>query len=94
MIDCGLLQGTKRGKEIMLQVVEDIEATLNANKPADAKHDSMLWYSLMSTPITFQVLLKRGMFLKESNLERYGPPGWMMKVIRNTTLCATAFTNK
>lgn len=32
MVDCGLLQGTSNAKEIMRQVVEDVEATLTVSK--------------------------------------------------------------
>lgn len=35
MIDCGLLQGTAHGKEIMQAVVEDIEASLSVEKEVD-----------------------------------------------------------
>src|SRR6476620_1528797 len=34
LIDCGLLQGTHNGSQIMQQVVEDIETTLKKSGPA------------------------------------------------------------
>ena len=37
LIDCGLLQGTANGTEIMRQVVGDIEATLKAQQPGAGK---------------------------------------------------------
>lgn len=37
MIDCGLLQGTNKGKEIMQKVVEDIETTLSVEKPVNGE---------------------------------------------------------
>lgn len=42
LIDCGLLQGTTNGKEIMRQVVGDIDTTLRANGQAKARLDAVV----------------------------------------------------
>jgi beta-lactamase superfamily II metal-dependent hydrolase len=42
MIDCGLLQGTENGKEIMRQVVADIEQTLKQGGAATARLDAVV----------------------------------------------------
>jgi len=42
MIDCGLLQGTQNGKEIMRQVVSDIEQTLRSGGNATARLDAVV----------------------------------------------------
>src|SRR5262249_43445935 len=42
MIDCGLLQGTENGPEIMQKVVEDIEATLTLTKKIDGEEKKWL----------------------------------------------------
>src|SRR6185369_14560954 len=45
LIDCGLLQGTANGKEIMKRVVEDIEATLNVEKKV--KGETKKWLDVV-----------------------------------------------
>ena len=42
MIDCGLLQGTTNGREIMRQVVTDIDTTLRANGQPKARLDAVV----------------------------------------------------
>lgn len=42
LIDCGLLQGTTNGKEIMVKVVEDINTTLQANGQPKARLDAVV----------------------------------------------------
>ncbi len=42
LVDCGLLQGTTNGKEIMRQVVADIDTTLRANGQSKARLDAVV----------------------------------------------------
>ena len=42
LVDCGLLQGTANGKEIMRQVVADIDTTLRGNGQATARLDAVV----------------------------------------------------
>ena len=43
MIDCGLLQGTANGTQIMKTVVEDVEATLGVSRKGDEDEEEKKW---------------------------------------------------